>query len=55
MDRTRIIRLPEALEVSGMSRSLLYEKVKQGTFPKPVRLSSNSVGWVLTAVEDWVP
>ena len=30
---------------SGLGRSTLYEHVKQGLWPKPVKLSARAVGW----------
>lgn len=49
----RILRLPAVLEVTGLSRSALYEKVAAGTFPQPVQLTKVAVGWFAHEVDDW--
>jgi len=43
---TRILRLPDVMAVTGQSRSLIYQKVKAGVFPQPVKLGPKAVGWV---------
>lgn len=50
----RIIRLSSVLDRTGLSRSTLYRKVAQGTFPKPIRISVRSAGWRESAVNEWV-
>ena len=40
IDRHRILRLPEMLQMTGLSRSTLYRMVKAGTFPPRYSLGS---------------
>ena len=49
-----IIRLRAVLKRTGLSRSTMYRKVDEGTFPKQVRISQRCVGWRESAVEDWL-
>ncbi len=49
-----IIRLPEVLSTTGLSRPTVYRKVKDGTFPQPLRLGAAAVGWLLHEVEQWI-
>jgi hypothetical protein len=37
-DDVRFIRLKEVLAICGMSRSSVYESIKKGAFPAPVKL-----------------
>lgn len=50
----RLIRAPEVFELTGLRRTTIYEKVKAGDFPAPVKLSVRSVAWRLAEVEDWI-
>lgn len=50
----RILRLPELLEVTGLSTSSVYRMMAEKKFPRPVRLGRNSVGWRSTSVQEWV-
>lgn len=49
-----ILRLPAVLYATGLSRSTIYLRVAEGTFPRPVRLGGRSVGWLESEVEEWV-
>ena len=52
---TRILRLPDVLQLVGLSKSTVYALIKAGLFPAPVRLSgSRAVGWVLSTVIAWI-
>jgi prophage regulatory protein len=50
----RIIRLKTVLDRTGLSRSTLYRKIGQGTFPKQVRISARCAGWRESAVDAWL-
>lgn len=50
----RILRLPAVLARTGLSRSTLYRKIQDGTFPKQVRLSTRCAGWRESAVGEWM-
>ena len=49
-----ILKLPEVTRITGIGRSNLYEMVKEGRFPKPVKLSVRSVGWRQSDVNAWL-
>jgi prophage regulatory protein len=52
----KLIRLPEALAKTGLSRTRLYEAVAAGTFPKPAKLgpSARAVGWSAEELDAWI-
>lgn len=50
----RFIRLKEVLAICGKSRSSVYDAIKKGRFPKPVKLHGRSTAWVRSEVEQWV-
>ncbi|MEO6214587.1 MAG: AlpA family phage regulatory protein [Sphingomonas sp.] len=50
----RIIRLKTVLARTGLSRSTLYRKMADGTFPDKVRISVHGAGWHESAVNRWV-
>jgi prophage regulatory protein len=51
-DKKRILRLQTVMDVTGLSRSSIYEKMAQGEFPKPVKLGPRSVGWIAGDIEE---
>lgn len=50
----RIIRLKTVLARTGLSRSTLYRKIADGTFPRQVAISIHGAGWYESAVNRWV-
>lgn len=53
-DQERFIRLPEVLNVTGLSRASVYRLEKAEAFPKRLKLSANTVAWKLTDVRAWM-
>lgn len=50
----RIIRLPEVMTMTGLSRSSIYLLIKKGSFPAQVKLSTRSSGWFWKEVNGWL-
>lgn len=50
----RILRLNTVLDRTGLSRSTLYRKIQQGTFPPQLRIAARCAGWRESAVNDWM-
>lgn len=38
----------------GLSRSTLYDYIRAGRFPAPVRVGSRAVGWVESEIDSWL-
>ena len=49
-----MLRLPAVKTRTGLSRSTIYLRVSQGTFPKPVSLGARAVGWVEAEIQEWL-
>lgn len=50
----RILRLPEVIDKTGLSRSSVYLRMSQGQFPKSVSLGYRAVEWLEADVEEWL-
>ena len=51
---SRILRLPTVLLRTGLSRSTVYARVAEGTFPRQLSLGPNTVGWRETDIDIWI-
>lgn len=49
-----ILRRKQVEARTGLSRSTIYDLMRDGHFPKPVSLGSQAVGWVESEVGAWV-
>ena len=54
VDPPRFIRLPQVLEMTGLSTSTIYRWMTDGTFPKQIQLGSRSVVWNERDFIDWM-
>lgn len=50
----RILRLNSVLDRTGLSRSTLYRRVRDGSFPKPIPISLRCAGWRESAINEWL-
>jgi prophage regulatory protein len=50
----RIIRLRTVLARTGLSRSTIYRKIAEGTFPAQIKISANGAGWHESEIDRWV-
>ncbi len=50
----RYCRLPETLRISGLGKTQLYFKVRNGTFPAPYKISARAVAWRESELQAWL-
>ena len=50
----RIIRLKTILARTGLSRSTIYRKIADGTFPAQIKISVNGTGWHESDINRWI-
>ncbi len=50
----RIIRMKTVQARTGLSRSTIYRKVAEGTFPARHKISINGTGWKESDINRWV-
>ena len=39
---------------TGLSRSTIYRKIAEGTFPAQIRISVNGAGWRESDIDRWI-
>ncbi len=49
-----ILRRKQVEQRTGLSRSTIYLRIAQGTFPKTVSLGARAVGWLESEIEEWL-
>ena len=50
----RIVRLKTVLARTGLSRSTIYRKIVEGTFPPQIKISVNGTGWCESDINRWI-
>ncbi|RZU46826.1 AlpA family transcriptional regulator [Fluviicoccus keumensis] len=51
---TAILRRKQVEQRIGLSRSSIYNAMRDGTFPKPISLGARAVGWLETDIQAWI-
>jgi prophage regulatory protein len=41
-------------QLTGLSRSTIYDLMAKGQFPRPVRLTAKAVAWPESAIAEWL-
>lgn len=49
-----ILRLPEVIKITGLSRSSVLLYISEGTFPTNIKLGARSVGWLESEIDEWI-
>ena len=50
----KVMKRPVVESITGLSRSSIYSKMDDGTFPRNIKLSERSVGWLEHEVQEWL-
>jgi prophage regulatory protein len=55
-----MLRLPTVIDRTGLSRSSIYKRISDGTFPRlaslggPRAVNSRAVGWYSDQIDQWI-
>lgn len=50
----RLLRLRDVTARTGMSRSTIYRRIDDKTFPKPVKIGDFAVRWRESTIDGWI-
>ena len=50
----RMLRLPDVLQKTGLSRSQIYRLIALGSFPAQIQLSDRAAGWIEVEIDHWL-
>ncbi len=53
-EKLSILRRKQVEKRTGLSRSTIYLRIQEGTFPRPIKLGVRAVGWLENEIEDWL-
>jgi len=51
---TKLLRLKQVKETTGLSKSTIYARIAEGTFPKQIPLGPRLVVWVESDIQNWI-
>jgi prophage regulatory protein len=49
----RLLRIAQVIDRVGLKKTMIYDLIKQGAFPKPIKLGGASA-WLEIEIESWI-
>ncbi len=50
----RLLRLDEVAARTGLGRTTIYRKMREGSFPEPLKIGARAVRWPESEIEEWL-
>ena len=50
----KLLRLPQVQSATGLSKSTIYARISEGTFPKQIPIGPRLVVWVESDIQNWI-
>ena len=50
----KLLRLPQVKFITGLSKSSIYARISEGTFPRQIALGPRLVVWVESDIQNWI-
>ena len=54
MIKEKLLRITDVISVTGLAKSTIWLYVKDGKFPKQIKLSPRVSVWKLSDIEQWI-
>lgn len=51
---TRLVRLPEVLRMTGLTKPTIYNWIRASKFPRPLKLGPRAAGWRYSDLKAWL-
>jgi len=50
----KILRMPHLTEKTGLCRATIYALIRSGHFPRAIRITANTSGWIEAEIDSWI-
>lgn len=50
----RLLRLPEVINLIGLSKAQIYNLISLGEFPPQIKLGARAAAWIESEVDQWI-
>ena len=54
MSKFKLVKLSDVREITTFSSATIYRLISKGEFPKQIKLSERSSGWLLEEIYSWL-
>ena len=53
-DNDRLLHRAEVEERTGLARTTIYRKMREGSFPEPIQVGARAVRWPASEIDAWL-
>ena len=53
-ENSKLLRLHQVIETTGLARSTIYKMIALRQFPAPLKLTRKTVAWPSTEIDGWI-
>ena len=50
----KVLRLPEVVKRLGISRTGIYDRIRENNFPRSVQVGKRSIGFIESEINDYI-
>lgn len=54
MSEDRLLNVKEVVQITSMSKSSIYARIREGTFPPRIQLGHRTSRWKASEVQNWL-
>lgn len=52
--KSRLIRMPDVMLLTGLSRSSIYFQMKTKEFPQKIQIGERAIAWLESDIHEWI-
>ena len=50
----KLLRIAQVVELTGLKPSSIYKQIREGKFPRGIKITKRATAWSDKAVADWI-
>jgi prophage regulatory protein len=54
MSEDRLLSVKEVVQITSMSKSSIYARIREGTFPARIQLGHRTSRWKASEIQNWL-
>ena len=54
MTQIKLYRMAEVVRITGLRPSTVYKQIREGRFPKPIKITSRTSAWTNKSIDNWI-
>lgn len=50
----KLLRLNQVKEITGLSKSTIYQYITEEKFPKQIKIGARAIAWTNSSIDQWI-